>query len=261
MDLLKIPGRDILISLIHATNEFIPGPELTPAQKNQVKIIAHRGAVSKKNPENTIASFQQAVELKVDGIELDLHLSRDEHIVIQHDHNLKRIFGSHHAINDLPLLQLKEKAPELPTLAELLAFVPPKLLLFLEIKKQTDPSLDRKLANQLINQLDRSERPVFIISLHPELLLNFPVSTHYKRIPIFPRFSEPQIQWTLDNKMDGIFGYYWFYSADLVNLAKSKDLMTGCGMINGVNLGKRFISRGFDILFTDRADRLMPLVR
>jgi glycerophosphoryl diester phosphodiesterase len=261
MDLLKIPGRDILVSLIHATNELIPGPELTSQQKKSSKIIAHRGAVSKKNPENTIASFQKAIELGVDGIELDLHLTADEHVVIQHDQNLRRIFGSHHIINDLSLAQLKEKAPELPTLDELLKYAPPQLLLFLEIKRQTSPAVDKILAVQLMRQLARVDHPVFFITLHPDLLLEFPVSAHYKRIPIFPRFAEPQIQWVLEKKMDGIFGYYWFFSADLVNLARSANLITGCGIINGINLAKRFIARGFDILFTDRADLLIPLVK
>jgi glycerophosphoryl diester phosphodiesterase len=52
-------------------------------------IIAHRGA-SADAPENTIAAFELAVEQGADALELDLHLSRDNHPVVIHDFTLDR---------------------------------------------------------------------------------------------------------------------------------------------------------------------------
>ena len=45
------------------------------------KIFAHRG-FSGKYPENTMLAFEKAVEIGVDGIELDVHLTKDNEIVI-----------------------------------------------------------------------------------------------------------------------------------------------------------------------------------
>ena len=46
--------------------------------------IAHRGAKGYK-PENTLAAFTTALEMKADGIELDIQLSTDGVLVVFHD--------------------------------------------------------------------------------------------------------------------------------------------------------------------------------
>ena len=50
--------------------------------------IAHRGG-SGLWPENTIEAFSKAIELGVDGIELDVHLTKDNILVVHHDESLK----------------------------------------------------------------------------------------------------------------------------------------------------------------------------
>ena len=52
-------------------------------------VIAHRGA-SAAAPENTIAAFERALTDGADAIELDVHLSRDDHPVVIHDPTLER---------------------------------------------------------------------------------------------------------------------------------------------------------------------------
>jgi glycerophosphoryl diester phosphodiesterase len=47
-------------------------------------IVAHRGAM-KTTPENTLAAFEQAIQLGADAIELDVYLSRDGVIFVHHD--------------------------------------------------------------------------------------------------------------------------------------------------------------------------------
>jgi glycerophosphoryl diester phosphodiesterase len=55
-------------------------------------IIAHRGA-SAERPENTLAAFRRAVALEADGIELDVHVTRDDVPVVFHDATLRRLTG------------------------------------------------------------------------------------------------------------------------------------------------------------------------
>jgi len=52
-------------------------------------VIAHRGA-SADAPENTIAAFELAIRGGADGIELDVHLSKDDQPVVIHDFTLER---------------------------------------------------------------------------------------------------------------------------------------------------------------------------
>ena len=52
-------------------------------------IIAHRGA-SAYAPENTMAAFKKALEMKAGGIEIDVHLTKDGYPVVVHDEKLGR---------------------------------------------------------------------------------------------------------------------------------------------------------------------------
>ena len=68
--------------------------------------IAHRG-FSEKFPENTLAAFKAALELGVDMIELDVHLSQDRHVVVHHDDALGRTNNGHGLLKEHSLEALK----------------------------------------------------------------------------------------------------------------------------------------------------------
>jgi len=91
------------------------------------KIQAHRGA-SAYRPENTLEAFSLALEQGADGIELDVHLTKDNYIVVTHDARLERVSNGAGYVNDHTLAELKtlnfnKQFPEqgaciIPTLAE-----------------------------------------------------------------------------------------------------------------------------------------------
>jgi glycerophosphoryl diester phosphodiesterase len=54
-----------------------------------IMVIAHRGA-SSYAPENTLAAFELALQMGVRDLELDVHATRDGHIVVIHDENVDR---------------------------------------------------------------------------------------------------------------------------------------------------------------------------
>ena len=51
------------------------------------KIVGHRG-YKRKYPENTLLSFQKAITYGADSVELDVHLSKDDKLIIHHDYSL-----------------------------------------------------------------------------------------------------------------------------------------------------------------------------
>ena len=53
-------------------------------KNNKIYVWAHRGA-SGYAPENTLVSFEKAVEQHADGIELDVQLTKDGQLVVIHD--------------------------------------------------------------------------------------------------------------------------------------------------------------------------------
>lgn len=68
--------------------------------------IAHRG-FSGEYPENTMLAFRKALEAGSDGIELDVHLTRDGQVVIIHDEALVRTTGEKGCVHDYPLEELR----------------------------------------------------------------------------------------------------------------------------------------------------------
>lgn len=73
----------------------------------QTKIYGHRGA--KGNfPENTLLSFKQAILQGVDGIELDVHLTKDGEVVVIHDESIDRTTDGNGFIKDRTLEEIKK---------------------------------------------------------------------------------------------------------------------------------------------------------
>ncbi|WP_320129035.1 glycerophosphodiester phosphodiesterase [uncultured Sphaerochaeta sp.] len=64
-----------------------------------MKVFAHRG-FSGKYPENTLLAFQKAAEVGADGIEMDIHLSKDGQLMIIHDELLVRTTGKSGRVSD-----------------------------------------------------------------------------------------------------------------------------------------------------------------
>ena len=70
-------------------------------------VIGHRGAKGIA-PENSLSGFKKAVELGIDGIELDVHLTKDRKLIVIHDMDLQRLAGLKIPIKQLTFKELKE---------------------------------------------------------------------------------------------------------------------------------------------------------
>jgi glycerophosphoryl diester phosphodiesterase len=117
------------------------------------RVVAHRGA-SHEAPENTLAAFRRAWDLGVECVELDLHLTRDGHVVVIHDASARRTTGLDREIRDLTLAELEAldagrwmsprfSGERIPTIGQALATIPVGRTMFLEIKSgpETAPAL------------------------------------------------------------------------------------------------------------------------
>ena len=99
--------------------------------------IGHRGAKGHA-PENTLISFRKAIELDVDGIELDVHLTSDLQLICIHDDTLNRTTSGTGLINSFTLSELKalriDNLHEIPTLEEVLDLIDKKIFINIELK-------------------------------------------------------------------------------------------------------------------------------
>ena len=115
---------------------------------NKPLIWAHRGA-SAYAPENTIPAFQKAIEMKADGVELDIQLTKDDRIVVIHDETIDRTSTGSGWVKDMTLAELRKfnynkthpefEHADIPTMDEVL-----------DLLKPTDLTIDIELKTGIV---------------------------------------------------------------------------------------------------------------
>lgn len=127
-------------------------------------IFGHRGA-SAHAPENSLAAFTLAAQQGAQGIELDVHLTADGHVVVMHDDTVDATTNGHGAIANMTLAQLRqlhlhargarhgaETSETVPLLSEVFdRFVPGTLVVNVELKAAKTTDLAEAVA-QLVQQ-------------------------------------------------------------------------------------------------------------
>lgn len=107
-----------------------------PLKKSMLK-IGHRGARG-HSAENTSNSFQKAIDMNVDGIELDIHLSADGELMVIHDETIDRTTNGKGLINSFTKAELQnfniEGDKKIPTLTEVFDLVNRKCFINIELK-------------------------------------------------------------------------------------------------------------------------------
>jgi len=103
-------------------------------------VVAHRGARGLVKYENTMEAFIKAVEVGADCIEIDIHKTKDNKIVVFHDHGIHGKLVKELTYEEL----LNEAGYPIPTLEETLEYVKGKILIDIEFKESgyVDEALD-----------------------------------------------------------------------------------------------------------------------
>ena len=164
--------------------------DLWYARPDHIPVLGHRG-ICARFPENTLISFEAAIDLGVDLIEFDVNLTRDRELVVIHDNSIDRTSDHTGLTRDYTLAELKTfdfgvrfsenfKGTIIPTLREVLELVNSKsdtLLLNVEIKDMTHECVDKTVA--MLHEYGLSERSViacfdaavirYTKSAHPEM--------------------------------------------------------------------------------------------
>jgi len=148
--------RNFLVGLVGLTAAGVAGWLLRPfvvfddkrMENNSMQpprrylAIAHRGA-SAYEPENTLRAFRRAIELGADMSELDVHLSKDGHVIVMHNASVEATTNGRGAIRDMTLAELKRldagKGEQIPTLQEVIDLVRGKNGLYIELKGEGTP--------------------------------------------------------------------------------------------------------------------------
>jgi len=112
--------------------------------------LAHRG-YPKRYPENTMISFQAALDLGFPFLELDVHLTKDGVPVVIHDPTVNRTTNGKGRVIDYPLEELRKldagQGENIPTLEEVLTLAKGKAKVDIELKQSGElyPDLEEKV--------------------------------------------------------------------------------------------------------------------
>ncbi len=125
-------------------------------------ILAHRGA-SAYAPQNTMAAFRLAKRMRADAIEIDIHMTADQRLVVIHNDEIDEVSNGRGKVRDLTLEQLKQfdfgsymdrrfRGEKIPELREVLQFVKDNnMQINIEIKHGDEayPGMEAALAEEL----------------------------------------------------------------------------------------------------------------
>ncbi len=142
------------------------------------RIFAHRGA-SGYAPENTLEAFELAIRQGADGVELDVHLTRDGELVVTHDERVDRVSDGSGWVRDLTLRELKSLRfsngmrdyadARIPTLAEVFGLLAP-----------TGLAVNIELKNSMVDYPDLEKRVIGLAArMFPMERIIFSSFNHY----------------------------------------------------------------------------------
>lgn len=103
----KMKGLFALTVVFLMVQSGISAYELATLKVNdQIKLIAHRGDVS-KGVENSLEALEAAAKEKAAYAEMDILLTKDHQFVVMHDYNLKRLAGVDKDVKDMTLAEVQ----------------------------------------------------------------------------------------------------------------------------------------------------------
>lgn len=131
--------------------------------KSEMVNVAHRGA-SGHAPENTMAAFEKAFEMKADFIEIDVQMTRDGRLVAIHDTTVNRTTNGNGFVGDYTLEEIQQldagswfgeefAGERVPTFEEIIDEYRGKIGILIELKSpELYPGMEEKVAEALIER-------------------------------------------------------------------------------------------------------------
>jgi glycerophosphoryl diester phosphodiesterase len=217
--------------------------------------IGHRGAKAYE-PENTLRSFERALEFGVDAVELDVRKTKDNHLVVIHDAEVNKTTNGKGSVDKLTLEEIKgfstEKGETIPTLKETLDFLDKKVKILVELKEE---GLEKEVL-KLVHE-NKLQKNVIIVSFIEEALrkvreLDDTVETGL----IYAKHQNP-LKAALELKAQYLVGFYRFVHTANVQKFHENGLKIVVWTVNTPEEIAAYVKKGVDGIASDKPDLLM----
>ncbi|MGO1652341.1 glycerophosphodiester phosphodiesterase [Senegalia sp. (in: firmicutes)] len=230
-------------------------------------IYAHRGAKGYR-PENTMAAFKLAMEMGADGIETDIHLSKDGYLVLIHDEKIDRTTTKKGYIKDMTLDQIKLldagskfseefAGEEIPTLEELIILTKnTNIILNIEIKnnKMNYPRIEEKLV-ELIKKYKIEERVIISSFNHNTIYKIKELDENLKTGILYSRNIKRPIRFAKNIRANALHPKHKRVDFKLMIKAKLMGLEINTFTINNTKQMNKMFKYRVDGIITDYPDK------
>jgi glycerophosphoryl diester phosphodiesterase len=227
-------------------------------------VFAHRGG-SALVPENTIAAFDNGLALGADGLELDVHLSRDGVVVVHHDRLLDRTTALRGPIAARDAEELRRAA--VPALADVLARYRDRRII-IEMKVNTAPLAAATV--DVIRRADAVDRVCLgsfgLRVLRAARAIEPAIATSGAREEVRWALYRSWCRWPVSGtaysgyQIPELSGRTRVVSPRFVEYAHDAALGVQVWTVDTEDAARRLLGWGVDALITDRPDVIVPFV-
>ncbi|HHT80362.1 MAG TPA: hypothetical protein GXZ69_03845 [Spirochaetales bacterium] len=204
----------------------------------KIIVQGHRGALGHV-PENTLPSFEAGYKMGADVLELDVHLSADNQLVVMHDPEVSRTTNGTGRIKDMTVKQIKEldagihfsekyANTRVPLLSEVLEWAKDKIPLIIEIKGDPFPAPGiEKMVVDEVTKFDMLDKVLVISFYHESVKKIKEYSSILTGILYTGRPIDP-VQMTRQANADSFRCYWKYLHADDIKMAHEAGMWVSC---------------------------------
>jgi glycerophosphoryl diester phosphodiesterase len=222
--------------------------------------FGHRGA-SGYMPENTLASFQKAIEIGVAMIELDIHRCKSGEIIVMHDDMVDRTTNGHGLVADFTLDALKMldagKGEKIPTLEEVLDMVDRQVGVVVELKEEAVVEQAAQIIQRYISEKGWTSDQFSVTAFDHYLLRTFHALC--PAIPLGAILAGNPIEYAEFGERLGATSVnmaYPFLTQNFVDDAHKRGLLVFAWPVDEIRDIERMKSLGVDGIFSNFPDRI-----
>ena len=225
-------------------------------------VVGHRGAMGHAL-ENTIESVKKAIQLNVDGIEIDVFKSKTGELVVYHDPFLSRLSNSNAFIEQISLDSIKKVELKgglsIPTLKEVIDIIPEKIFLNIELKGSNTAFKTNKVIIEYLKDFNLPPSKFIISSFRWDELIKFRNANQDVPIAILVDSLykiDNAIKLAKEINAVALNPNNKFITKKIVNKIQSNNIKVFPYTINSPKNIKRMKLMGVDAIITDYPERI-----
>jgi len=245
--------NQVLEPAVDQIMSMLPQREPPVEVLNKACLIGHRGTCSVVGiKENTLSAFSHAIENSAWGIELDVHLTQDLVPVVSHDPDLRRVFHIDRTLADLSFQELRQIAPEVPSLNEVISLARGRAHLMVEMKtiNHVTPSEIAIVMQEALAGLSPLEE-FHLLGLSANIFDAFQWLDPRAQIAVAITNTEEMSQLALERDLGGLAGHYLLMTNQICQRHRLRQQKLGTGFVSSRNVLYRELNRRIDWIFTN----------